>query len=130
MVYTCVLFLFYFIIDNSSRNKTLNNGRAEQSEYILLHEFHQLKYVCPDKPHRFQPFAVAEAKLNVTELEERQTGSTNQKSTYQGGLVFEPKSGIWDKYTIVMDFNSLYPSIIQEYNIDFTTVQESNKVEG
>src|SRR6201996_1695111 len=100
----------------TDRNKTLNGGRAERNEYILLHEFHRLKYVCPDKSFR--------KKLGTKTDHGEVEGTTKVKrDKYKGGLVFEPKRGLWDKFILVMDFNSLYPSIIQEYNIDFTTVE-------
>lgn len=109
------------------RNKTLNGGRAERNEYILLHEFHQKKYICPDKTWG--------KKAAAAEKEHKEDGdgggkSKGKRDKYKGGLVFEPKRGLWDKYILVMDFNSLYPSIIQEYNIDFTTVDRPDDEDG
>ena len=105
------------------RNKTLNGGRAERNEYILLHEFHRLKYICPDKTFGKKAPKV-EPEPDDAEGEGEGTKTTKGKrDKYKGGLVFPPDRKLWDKLILVMDFNSLYPSIIQEYNIDFTTVE-------
>ena len=99
----------------------MNGGRAERNEYILLHEFHRLKYICPDKTFGKKSVAVKQEPQD-DDQEGTKTTTKGKRDKYKGGLVFEPKRGLWDKYILVMDFNSLYPSIIQEYNIDFTTV--------
>ncbi|KAK1750651.1 hypothetical protein QBC47DRAFT_331244 [Echria macrotheca] len=98
--------------------RTLTGTRAERNEYILLHKFHKNKYICPDK----QQFRGRQAIENHDE----EGGESKKKDKYKGGLVFEPEKGLYDKFVLVMDFNSLYPSIIQEYNICFTTVDRTS----
>ena len=102
--------------------RTLSGTRAERNEYILLHEFYKNKYICPDKIYgKSKPLIVEDA-------EGEETVDVKKKDKYKGGLVFEPEKGLYDKFILVMDFNSLYPSIIQEYNICFTTVERSGIV--
>jgi DNA polymerase Pol2 len=86
-------------------SSTLKSNRAARTEYLLLHEFHRLKYLAPEK-----------ARGRKEEV--------SGKAKYLGGLVLEPKKGLYDSFILLLDFNSLYPSIIQEYNLCFTTVDE------
>ncbi|KAI9867059.1 MAG: DNA-directed DNA polymerase alpha catalytic subunit pol1 [Trichoglossum hirsutum] len=101
--------------------RTLSGTRAERNEYILLHEFHRKKYICPDK---FSGRGKVE-KVEEENPEGEENVDIKKKEKYKGGLVFQPERGLHDKFILVMDFNSLYPSIIQEYNICFTTVNRS-----
>ena len=102
--------------------RTLTGTRAERNEYILLHEFHRNKYICPDK-------AVFKGRQQIEEENhDEESGDVKKKDKYKGGLVFEPEKGLYDKFVLVMDFNSLYPSIIQEFNICFTTVDRNQLV--
>lgn len=103
--------------------RTLSGTRAERNEYILLHEFHRNKYICPDKI-----YGKGKPKVEEELPEGEDAVDVKKKDKYKGGLVFEPEKGLYDKFILVMDFNSLYPSIIQEYNICFTTVDRSETV--
>jgi DNA polymerase alpha subunit A len=90
--------------------KVLRGGRAQRIEYLLLHEFHSRKFMVPDK--------------QSYQNKKKEGGSTKRgKAQYAGGLVLDPKCGLYDDFVLMLDFNSLYPSIIQEYNICFTTVE-------
>ncbi len=135
-------------------SRTLLGGRAERNEYLLLHAFHEKGYIVPDKVVRFgkdlkgggggasksaAPVseAIEEAEAE-DDGEEGGSGGGKKKgkavakpssTSYVGGLVLEPKVGFYDKFILLMDFNSLYPSIIQEYNICFTTVKVNHLVE-
>uniref|UniRef100_A0A803T2M0 DNA polymerase n=1 Tax=Anolis carolinensis TaxID=28377 RepID=A0A803T2M0_ANOCA len=103
-------------------SRTLMGGRAERNEYLLLHAFYDKEFIVPDK----QLFKKTQQKQ--LEEDEDFEGDQNKskigrkKAAYSGGLVLDPKVGFYDKFILLLDFNSLYPSIIQEFNICFTTV--------
>ncbi|KAH7639346.1 dna polymerase alpha catalytic subunit-like protein [Dermatophagoides farinae] len=114
-------------------SRTLLGGRSERNEYLLLHAFNQRGYIVPDKADRTTSKSENKQQQIVKQEETKQTTETddkwadNKKSSYTGGLVLEPKIGFYDRFILLMDFNSLYPSIIQEYNICFTTIRRLSK---
>ena len=101
-------------------SRTLMGGRSERNEFLLLHAFTEKNFVVPDKVYgRKQQVNVEEDEDGVVEGGKK---NGRRKPAYTGGLVLEPKKGFYDKFILLLDFNSLYPSIIQEFNICFTTI--------
>ncbi|CAE6229466.1 unnamed protein product [Arabidopsis arenosa] len=111
--------------------KTLQGGSAQRNEYYLLHTFHSKKYILPDKiSQHMKERKSSKRRINHGpedhNVDDPSKGNKTKKGpAYAGGLVLEPKKGLYDKYVLLLDFNSLYPSIIQEYNICFTTIPRS-----
>ena len=108
-------------------------ARAQRVEYLLLHEFHAKKYIVPDKiSSHLRETKLTKRRMNQGSAEDRNIdeldvddahvendahlnnqGKGKKGPAYSGGLVLEPKRGLYDKYILLLDFNSLYPSIIQ-----------------
>ncbi|XP_074839481.1 DNA polymerase alpha catalytic subunit isoform X2 [Carettochelys insculpta] len=109
-------------ISGNVMSRTLMGGRSERNEFLLLHAFYERDYIVPDK----QVFKKPQQKLvdEDDDCEEQNKSKIGRKkAAYAGGLVLDPKVGFYDTFILLLDFNSLYPSIIQEFNICFTTVQ-------
>jgi len=72
-----------------------------------MHKFFKNNYIIPDK----------------IRLWEGPGGDKHKGAKFEGGYVLEPKVGLHQNYTLLLDFKSLYPSIIRRYNLCFTTVK-------
>lgn len=124
---------------NDSKQKWFVQGaRAQRVEYLLLHAFHAKKYIVPDKiSSHAKERKMTKRRMNgiedrnADELDadaanfeidylRRDHGKGKKGPAYAGGLVLEPKKGLYDKYILLLDFNSLYPSIIQVSNFSLS----------
>merc|ERR1711976_244970 len=96
---------------------SLFSQKATRNEYLLLHKFFKEGYIVPESYNnsRRKTSESLEGYLNYK-------SQVKKKNKYFGGLVFEPVVGLHNQFTLLLDFKSLYPSIIQEYTLCFTTV--------
>ncbi|KAL2720429.1 DNA polymerase alpha catalytic subunit-like [Vespula squamosa] len=92
-------------ISGNILSKILAGGQMERNEFLLLHAFHANDYILPDSSKNMQN------KISGKKI-----------STHEGGLVLTPIKGFYTTFTLLMDYISLYPSIIIEYNLCFSTI--------
>lgn len=83
-------------------------GQSQRLECLLLHEFKAAGYIMPCKP-------------DGDELKRRR--DEREKLGLKGAIVLEPVVGLHiEGCTLVLDFASLYPSVIRAFNICPTTL--------
>lgn len=83
----------------------LDSGETQRIENLLLREFNAKGFVLPCKPV-------------AGDVEKRENA---RKLELAGGFVMEPKKGMQSS-VVVLDFKSMYPSLIRTYNICPTTI--------
>lgn len=72
-----------------------SHGQLKRVECMLKHELHQI--IIPE------------------------TFMKPAKSGIMGGKIIKPNVGFFDNLIVMFDFKSLYPSVIREYNLSFTS---------
>eukprot|EP01054_Gregarina_sp_Poly1_P005551 Gregarina_sp_Poly_1__5550@NODE_292_length_9900_cov_48_311299_g253_i0_p1_GENE_NODE_292_length_9900_cov_48_311299_g253_i0NODE_292_length_9900_cov_48_311299_g253_i0_p1_ORF_typecomplete_len1111_score169_13DNA_pol_B/PF00136_21/9_5e99DNA_pol_B_exo1/PF03104_19/5_2e22DNA_pol_B_2/PF03175_13/0_0019DUF1744/PF08490_12/0_0077Glyco_transf_4/PF13439_6/0_45Glyco_transf_4/PF13439_6/8_9e03_NODE_292_length_9900_cov_48_311299_g253_i032876619 len=113
------------VVSGSLWDRSLFCQRAERNEFLLLHKFREEKIIPPGVEHRLvKPKTKNKANANTGQRNDALAEEASGPS-YEGGLVLEPLSGYYDTYILYLDFASLYPSIIQEFNLCFTTCKEA-----
>lgn len=87
-------------------------GQTRRIDTMMLHEFKKHGFVMPLSP------SGSELKRRTVERE---------KSELKGAIVLEPKKGLHaEGCVLVLDFKSLYPSIMRTYNVSPDTLTNEN----
>ncbi|CAF3590618.1 unnamed protein product [Adineta steineri] len=108
-------------------SRTLMGGRSERNDHLLLHAFTERDYIVPERTFISNHRTAIKHTQDIHHESDEEVDDDNKKTTktsatsYTGGLVLAPKKGFYDHFILLLDFNSLYPSIIQEFNVCFTT---------
>ncbi|WAR28490.1 DPOLA-like protein [Mya arenaria] len=79
-------------------SRTLMGGRAERNEFLLLHAFSEKDFIADDD--------------DDVDTSKSKTAQGRRKPAYAGGLVLEPKKGFYDKFILLLDFNSLEEDLL------------------
>jgi len=91
-------------------------GQTLRLDTRIMHEFKNYNYIMPCRPDDFEMM--------------RRKGE-REKAGLEGALVLDPDVGLHSKGSVlVLDFTSLYPSIICAYNICPTTLTTDKKIDG
>ena len=91
----------------------LDSGETTRIENLVLREFNKDGYMIPCKP-------------NSSDVAKRDNA---RKVELKGGFVLEPDKGLHSNI-IVLDFKSMYPSLMRTYNMCPTTLLLEGDVDG
>jgi DNA polymerase I len=91
----------------------LDSGETVRIENLILREFNKEGFIIPCKPANSE---IAKRE-NIKKIE------------LKGGFVIEPEKGLHSN-VLVLDFKSMYPSLIRTYNICPTTLVTGVEIEG
>lgn len=91
----------------------LDSGETTRIESLMLREFNREGFIIPCKPSNSE----VSKRENIRKVE------------LKGGYVIEPEKGLHSN-VIVLDFKSMYPSLIRTYNICPTTLVTEGEIQG